>query len=163
MTEPSEQSQELFRLVVENVRDFAVYTKSLDGHVLSWNPGVERLLGYAEEDWVGRHISVIFTPEDLEQGGLDWELRTALEHGRAEVLLELLEGRVVLIVEDDGRGFEPGMAVVGERGMGLLSMSERAAQVGGTLEIESAPGKGTTVYARVPLAVPEERGGADGR
>ena len=65
--EPSEQSRELFRLVVENVRDFAVYTKGLDGRTLSWNPGVERLLGYAEGEWVGLHISAIFTPEDLAQ------------------------------------------------------------------------------------------------
>jgi hypothetical protein len=39
MIEPSEQSQELFRLVVENVHDFAVYTKDLEGRTLSWNPG----------------------------------------------------------------------------------------------------------------------------
>jgi PAS domain S-box-containing protein len=82
--EPSEQSRELFRVVVENVRDFAVYTKGLDGHTLSWNPGVERLLGYAEDEWVGRHISIIFTPEDLAQGALDSELKTALEQGRSE-------------------------------------------------------------------------------
>ena len=50
--EKSEQSRELFCLVVENVHDFAVYTKDLGGHVLSWNPGVERLLGYAEDGWV---------------------------------------------------------------------------------------------------------------
>ena len=47
--------------------------------------------------------------------------------------------------------------------MGLLSMRERAEQVGGTLEIESAPGGGTTVCARVPLAGLEESDGADGR
>ena len=75
---------ELFRLVVENVEDFAVYAKDLEGRVLSWNPGVERLLGYAEEEWVGRHVSVIFTPQDLAQGALDWELKTALAVGRAE-------------------------------------------------------------------------------
>ncbi len=80
----SEQSAELFRLVVENVEDFAVYTKSLDGHTLSWNPGVERLLGYTERDWVGRHVSVIFTPEDLERGELDKEMRLALAEGRSE-------------------------------------------------------------------------------
>lgn len=70
---------------------------------------------------------------------------------RAEVLLERVDGQVVLIVGDDGKGFEPGRGLDGERGMGLLSMSERAAQVGGTLEIESAPGAGTTIFARVPL------------
>jgi PAS domain S-box-containing protein len=82
--EPSEQSKELFRLVVEKVRDFAVYTKDLDGYILSWNPGVERLLGYAEDEWVGRHVSVIFTPGDLERGALDLELETALEKGCSE-------------------------------------------------------------------------------
>jgi PAS domain S-box-containing protein len=82
--EPSEQSRELFRLVVENVSDFAVYTKDLGGHILSWNPGVERLFGYAEDEWVGRHISIIFTPGDLQQGALDQELKTALEQGRSE-------------------------------------------------------------------------------
>jgi len=82
--ETSEQSRELFRLVVENVSDFAVYTKDLEGQILSWNPGVERLLGYQESEWVGRHISIIFTPEDLAEGALDWELKTALEEGRAE-------------------------------------------------------------------------------
>ena len=60
------------------------------------------------------------------------------------------DGNVVLIVEDDGKGFDPGRAVDGERGMGLVSMRERAAQVGGALEIESRPGAGTTVYVRVP-------------
>ena len=82
--EPSGQSVDLFCLVVENVEDFAVYTKDLGGRVLSWNPGVQRLLGYSESEWVGRDVSVIFTPEDLARGELDKELRTALEHGRAE-------------------------------------------------------------------------------
>ena len=82
--ETSEQSRELFRLVIENVEDIAVYTKDLEGRILSWNPGVERLLGYAEDEWVGRHISIIFAPEDLARGDLDREPRTALEKGRAE-------------------------------------------------------------------------------
>ncbi len=373
----SEQSAELFRLVVENVEDFAVFATDLEGHILSWNPGVKRLLGYSEEDWVGQDACVIFThDEETEQATAGREMRTALAEGRAEdrrwhvrkdgtrfwasgklmllrdreglprgfakilrdaterkrdedelerrveertselrelseavlsevkrrrageeqvkallhriietqeierrriardlhddlgqlltalrlsldslldgsatrgeaeervnrtkeiaklveasvdfiawelrpaaldqlglaaavenfvrewsrhyqipaefsavgpngsrpkpevetnlyriaqealnnihkhagaghvsVLLERLDGQVVLIVEDDGKGFEPGMGVDGERGMGLLSMSERAAQVGGALEIESKPGAGTTVYARVP-------------
>ncbi|HEX8556765.1 MAG TPA: PAS domain S-box protein [Pyrinomonadaceae bacterium] len=82
--EISRDSKELFSLVAENVKDFAVYTKDLEGRVLSWNPGVGRLLGYAEEEWVGRHVSVIFTPEDLAQGELDKEMKTALAEGRAE-------------------------------------------------------------------------------
>jgi signal transduction histidine kinase len=78
---------------------------------------------------------------------------------RAGVMVERRDGQVVLIVEDDGKGFEPGRAVDGERGMGLVSMRERAAQVGGTLEIESTQGAGTTLYVRVP-AVEVGAGGA---
>jgi signal transduction histidine kinase len=81
-------------------------------------------------------------------------LNNVMKHagaGRAGVLLERRDGQMLLIVEDDGSGFEPGRAVDGERGMGLLSMKERAEQVGGTLEIESEPGAGTTLYVRVPV------------
>ncbi len=388
--EISEQSRELFQLVVENVEDFAVYAKDLGGRILSWNPGVERLLGYEEEEWVGQHISIIFTPEDRERQVPEREMETARRQGRAEdrwwlvrkdgtrfwangllmllrdergeprgfakilrnetarkqaedelrrthdeleqrveertaelqqiagelltevkerrtaethikellrrvtgaqelerlriardlhdnlgqqltwlrlnldllkascgtqaeaceriekaqeiaesierevdfiawelrpaaldqlglaqalddftqefskhyrvaaefhstgmkevrlapdvetnlyriaqealnnvmkhaganrvgVLLERVDGNVSLIVEDDGVGFEPGMAVDGERGMGLLSMRERAAQIGGTLEIESEPGAGTTLYVRVPAGDADTR------
>jgi PAS domain S-box-containing protein len=82
--EISQDGKGLFSLVAENVEDFAVYTKDLGGRVLSWNPGVERLLGYTEGEWVGRHVSVIFTPQDLAKGALERELKTALSEGRAE-------------------------------------------------------------------------------
>ncbi|HEX8338434.1 MAG TPA: PAS domain S-box protein [Pyrinomonadaceae bacterium] len=82
--EISSDSQDLFRLVAENVRDFAVFATDTEGRIVSWNPGVERLLGYAEDEWVGRHASVIFTPEDREQGAPEWEMETALREGRAD-------------------------------------------------------------------------------
>ena len=77
-------SKELFRLVAENVTDFAVFMTDLGGRVLSWNPGVESLLGYAEGEWLGRNASVIFTPEDLVRGADRREMETALAEGRAE-------------------------------------------------------------------------------
>jgi PAS domain S-box-containing protein len=80
----SPDSQELFRLVAENVRDFAVFATDLRGRVLSWNPGVERLLGFTEREWVGQHGSVIFTPEDRERGAPEQEMETALREGRAD-------------------------------------------------------------------------------
>ena len=82
--EISQDSKELFRLVAENVSDFAVFMTDLDGLVVSWNPGVERLLGYSEEEWVGQHASVIFTPEDREREVPAQEMGTALRDGRAE-------------------------------------------------------------------------------
>jgi PAS domain S-box-containing protein len=82
--EISQDSTELFRLLAENVTDFAVFVTDLDGRVVSWNPGVERVLGYSEEQWIGRDASVIFTAEDRELGEDEREMETALREGRAE-------------------------------------------------------------------------------
>ncbi len=83
-------------------------------------------------------------------------LNNASKHAQAsyvEVLLERRGEQVVLIVADNGTGFDANQAINEDtrNGMGLISMRERAAFVGGTLEIESQPGEGTTIYARVPF------------
>jgi two-component system, chemotaxis family, CheB/CheR fusion protein len=76
---------------------------------------------------------------------------------RVDVLLERRDNQVLLIVEDDGAGFNPSEGVGGnDKGMGLIGMRERAALVGGTLEIESKPKKGTTIFVRVPAKFSEE-------
>jgi PAS domain S-box-containing protein len=75
---------------------------------------------------------------------------------RVDVLLERRDHSVVLIVEDDGVGFNLEEKTAAQEGLGLLGMSERAALVGGTLEIESAPHEGTTIFARVPVTFPGE-------
>ncbi|MFL6282989.1 MAG: PAS domain S-box protein, partial [Pyrinomonadaceae bacterium] len=82
--EVSPASEELFRLMVESVGDYAVFAADTSGRILSWNPGVLRLLGYEEGEWVGRHASIIFTPEDLERGKHVVEMETAAREGRAE-------------------------------------------------------------------------------
>jgi signal transduction histidine kinase len=82
-------------------------------------------------------------------------LQNTTRHARARVVdltLEADAGELVLRVGDDGRGFDPSGEFPGH--LGLRSMRERAAGVGGTLEVDSAPGHGTRVCARVPLAVP---------
>ncbi len=74
---------------------------------------------------------------------------------KAGVVLERRGGYIHLIVEDDGRGFDPERAAppLADQmlGLGLLGMRERTALVGGTMDIESAPGKGTTVFVRFPV------------
>ena len=77
---------------------------------------------------------------------------------RVDVLLERRDSQVVLIVEDDGVGFNLKKEVGAEetKGMGLIGMRERAALVGGTLQIETKPKEGTTIFARVPIQFPEE-------
>jgi len=80
-------------------------------------------------------------------------LHNAVKHARAHTLdlsLELGDAEVGLVVADDGRGFDPRREFPGH--LGLQSMRERAAAVGGTLEIQSAPGEGTRLRARFPLA-----------
>ncbi len=76
---------------------------------------------------------------------------------RAEVVLQKQRGRLVLLIRDNGRGFDqaaPGLS----KSLGLLGMRERAAILGGRVNISSAPGKGTAVTAWIPLPSLNESG-----
>lgn len=77
----------------------------------------------------------------------------------AHVELRPLGEDVLLEITDDGRGFDLAEAERRRPGMGLFSMRERVALVGGTLEIDTAPGRGTRVVARAPLAFVGPTGG----
>ena len=84
-------------------------------------------------------------------------LTNAVRHSHAErvsVLLERREGKVVVMVEDDGVGFDPVLARHSGR-LGLLGMRERAEMLGGSLVVDSSEGQGTTVVAEVPDADPD--------
>jgi PAS domain S-box-containing protein len=91
-------------------------------------------------------------------------LNNIIKHARAENVSLILERRgnhVFAIIEDDGCGFEVedlSAPRSGQRRMGLLGMEERAALVGGTLNIESTPGAGTTIFVRIPLALNKNGG-----
>jgi signal transduction histidine kinase len=78
---------------------------------------------------------------------------------RVAVVLERRGAEAVLVVEDDGVGFDPEEKMAAGTSLGLVGMRERAALAGGSLEIESSREQGTTVYARVPVAPPEGGGG----
>jgi PAS domain S-box-containing protein len=80
---------------------------------------------------------------------------------RVSVILDRQDGAVRAIVEDDGVGFRPDRLIARDTPdarLGLIGMRERAALVGGELQIESRPGGGTTLFVRVPMK-PEGRGG----
>ena len=70
---------------------------------------------------------------------------------RADILLSSRDGHVVLVIEDDGAGFDVSDDGGSGEGVGLASMHERAALVGATLQVESTPGKGTSVFLRCPI------------
>ena len=57
-------SDERFRLLVEGVRDYAIFLFDEQGILTTWNRGVERVFGYREDEWVGRNWNIIFPPED---------------------------------------------------------------------------------------------------
>jgi signal transduction histidine kinase len=86
-------------------------------------------------------------------------LTNVIRHAHArvvEVQLHYTKGGLQLVVRDDGRGFEVATALrraTTGASNGLISMQERVALVGGDLEIESAPDRGTTIRARLPLTV----------
>lgn len=71
-------------LVVESVLDYAIFTMDAFGYVESWYAGAERIFGFTEREIVGRHTSIIFTPEDRERGVPEEEMHTGREKGRAE-------------------------------------------------------------------------------
>src|SRR5215218_3659453 len=77
-------SEEIFRLLVEGVRDYAIFMLGPDGRVVSWNEGAERIQGYEVSEVVGEHFSVFYTEEDVDRGLPGEELRVAAIEGRFE-------------------------------------------------------------------------------
>jgi len=150
-----------------------------DIHRLAWelrpsaldDLGLETALRHYTEEWVALSgVPVAFQTQGAIARRLARELETTLyriarealvnvfRHAAASqvsVLLQYRAGNVSLIVEDDGRGFDAA-AILGAPAthgkLGLLGLQERATLAGGSVEIESKPGRGTTMYVRLPLA-----------
>src|SRR3954470_19085763 len=80
----SADTADLYRLLVDSVRDYAIFVLDRTGHVLTWNPGVERLKGYTADQIIGRHFSIFYPPEDLAWNKPAWELQVATREGRFE-------------------------------------------------------------------------------
>ena len=64
----SAQTSDLFRLLLETVKDYAIFIISPEGYVLTWSPGAEALKGYKQEEVVGQHFSRFYLPEAVESG-----------------------------------------------------------------------------------------------
>jgi PAS domain S-box-containing protein len=78
------QSEERFRLLVEGVKDYGIFMLDVDGRIMSWNTGAERIKGYSAKEIIGRHFSLFYPPELI---AADWpahELRIARTEGRYE-------------------------------------------------------------------------------
>jgi signal transduction histidine kinase len=96
-------------------------------------------------------------------------LRNAMEHGQAkhvELSLQQEGTWVVLSISDDGKGFDKAADWLKQsgkknRGLGLVGMKERVGEFGGAFHVDSAPGQGTRVAARVPMLVRDPDLGAE--
>lgn len=81
---PLAASEELFRMLVTGVKDYAIFLLDPEGYVSSWNQGAERIKGYAASEIVGRHFSTFYTPEDIAVGKTERELQIAASEGKYE-------------------------------------------------------------------------------
>ncbi len=75
---------DLYRLLVESVRDYAIFALDAEGNVLTWNAGAERFKGYKPHEIIGRHFSTFYSAEDKAARKPERELEEAIEHGRVE-------------------------------------------------------------------------------
>ncbi|HMB08924.1 MAG TPA: PAS domain S-box protein [Isosphaeraceae bacterium] len=78
------QDGEFFRLLIDGVRDYAIFVIDPDGWVATWNAGAGRILGYAEGEIVGHEFARLFTPEDAARGEPGREMAEARAEGISE-------------------------------------------------------------------------------
>jgi PAS domain S-box-containing protein len=130
--------------------------------------GLKIALDNYVSEW-SKHFNI---PAELHAEGLSYEqlpveieinlyrivqeaLNNAAKHSsaeRVEVLIETRDNTLILIIEDNGKGFDESQITLRrDKGLGILGMKERALLIGGTLEIETGEGKGTTIFVRVPI------------
>jgi len=77
-------SDQLFRVLVEGVTDYAIFLLDTDGRITTWNSGAERIKGYRADEIIGSHFSRFYTGEDRAAGVPERALRIAAETGRFE-------------------------------------------------------------------------------
>lgn len=77
-------SEQRFRLLVQGVRDAAIYMLDAQGQVSDWNSGAELIKGYSADEIVGQHFSRFYTEEDRASGEPQRALETALKEGKYE-------------------------------------------------------------------------------
>ena len=138
MNEASKRSwriEDHLQLLVESVKDYAIFMLDVEGKVATWNQGAELIKGYKADEVRGRHFSIFYTPEEMEQGKPTNELRIASAEGRFET-----EGRRV---RKDGTRFWANVIITAIKdeqgrlcgfGKVVRDLTERKWAVGSTFE-----------------------------
>jgi PAS domain S-box-containing protein len=78
------ESEERYRLLVEGVKDHAIFMLDPEGRITTWNRGAERIIGYRAEEILGEHFSRFYPLDDLERGQPELDLKIAAEKGHYE-------------------------------------------------------------------------------
>lgn len=142
------------------IDDLGIF-KAIEAYVADWQ---ERFGIRVDIQTLGRDDSLPADVSAVLYRVVQEGLTNVLKHASASkvsVVLEQKKEGLVLVIEDDGVGFDPetvsGVAPGSGRtpGLGLSGMKERVALLGGTITIESSPGKGSTIFAQIPLGTSE--------
>ena len=76
--------QEDYHLLVDSIKDYAIYMLDVEGNITTWNAGAQRMKGYSPEEIIGKNFTCLFIPEDQDKEKPQKELRTALSKGHYE-------------------------------------------------------------------------------
>ena len=141
---------QLYDILISELTDFAVFLTDPDGCILSWNPGVERVLGYCEADWLGQSAEIIFTSEDRAEGVPQLEIGRAAQGGQgADVRWHVrkdgrrifVEGTMVALRDEAGQllGFSKVMRDVTARKERELQLQDALAYAEGIVDTVRNP------------------------
>ena len=78
------RSEERFRLLIEGVKDYAIFMIDPRGYIESWNMGAEKIKGYKADEIIGKHFSIFYPEEEIQRDKPGYELKVAAEVGRFE-------------------------------------------------------------------------------
>jgi PAS domain S-box-containing protein len=77
------ESEEFYRNLIAQVKDYAIFTTDPRGVITTWNEGCKNVLGYDRDEFIGQHIKMVFTPEAVASGSADKEMEVAAKEGSA--------------------------------------------------------------------------------
>jgi signal transduction histidine kinase len=125
-------------------------TNALENYLSNWAKklGIDADFHCSDTELDGRSNEIRTTVYRVVQEGLTNIARHAVDATRVSVVIGMSEQTLYLVIEDNGRGFDPAATPLG---LGLAGMRERLLLVGGRLTVESSDSTGTTVFARIPI------------
>jgi PAS domain S-box-containing protein len=138
-------SEDLFRVLLDGIKDYAVYMLDAEGCVASWNSGAAGITGYLAEEIIGQHVSCFYTQADREQNSPEEALREAAYSGRSEgegwrVRKDgskfWADAVIAPLYEADGalRGYSKVMRDISERKRAEFALTESEGRLAGVIQ-----------------------------